>query len=242
VNTREADLLNVLTCFLWLFGTDYYLTRFVNCLESPLSFFKEDVALPFNKKGGSPVLPSSQTEDSALVHRSDCQDDKLVIDSLPQNRRTCSMLPSPTASPDTEALFSPETATKEVELRQIEDRAADDCGTEGQTASVAQPSLPPLVNTSLVTTIRGQHYGIPDVRKNKNVIFPWDSRYKLWWWITVSASMLTAAVEPFVMAFGDPVTYSFAPQSPAGVQVIEYLLLLVFLADVVVTFRLAYVL
>ena len=66
------------------------------------------------------------------------------------------------------------------------------------------------------------------------IFFPWTNGYKSWWTFTVFAAAFTAFLETYQMAF----SVGWNPKS--GSAVIDYILLIVFLADMIVNFNLAY--
>lgn len=66
------------------------------------------------------------------------------------------------------------------------------------------------------------------------MFFPWTQGYKLWWTFAVFAAAITAFLETYQIAF----TVGWNPTS--GSAIIDYILLIVFLADMIVNFNLAY--
>ena len=66
------------------------------------------------------------------------------------------------------------------------------------------------------------------------IFFPWTNGYKSWWTFTVFAAAFTAFIETYQIAF----SVGWNPKS--GSAIIDYILLIVFLADMIVNFNLAY--
>ena len=66
------------------------------------------------------------------------------------------------------------------------------------------------------------------------IFFPWTNGYKSWWTFTVFAAAFTAFLETYQIAF----SVGWNPKS--GSAIIDYILLIVFLADMIVNFNLAY--
>ncbi|KAL3801357.1 hypothetical protein HJC23_006967 [Cyclotella cryptica] len=71
------------------------------------------------------------------------------------------------------------------------------------------------------------HFNLP-------LIFPWSWGYKLWWGFTVVAATFTIFFETYQIAF------SLGGLAENGAFVLEFILLAVFLVDMVVNFNLAY--
>lgn len=67
------------------------------------------------------------------------------------------------------------------------------------------------------------------------VIFPWSKGYKTWWSLTVICAILTIFTETFQIAFGPG---GLSPDDSS--EIIEYILLSVFVLDIGVSFFLAY--
>lgn len=68
------------------------------------------------------------------------------------------------------------------------------------------------------------------------VLLPWNKQYKAWWSLTVFGALITSFSETYQIAFTSHGAYSaFATSS-----IIEYLLIFIFVVDIVVKFHLAY--
>jgi hypothetical protein len=89
------------------------------------------------------------------------------------------------------------------------------------------------VNASI---IRAKHSRtqVEESASHTGVFFPWNKKYKTWWAFTVAATFCTAFYEPYMCAFGD------GGKVAGGAAVLGYLLIAVFLIDMVVNCNLAY--
>jgi hypothetical protein len=66
------------------------------------------------------------------------------------------------------------------------------------------------------------------------IFVPWTKGYKVWWTLTVCAAAFTAFLETYQIAF----SVGWNPTS--GGAIIDYILIIVFLADMIINFNLAY--
>ena len=77
---------------------------------------------------------------------------------------------------------------------------------------------------------------VKEEEESHNVIFPWSVKYRSWWGLTVLAAVFTIFFDTFMIAF-----------QPAGLKpfndassIIEYILVGIFVIDIIVNFNLAY--
>jgi len=69
----------------------------------------------------------------------------------------------------------------------------------------------------------------------RGIIFPWNRGYRFWWILTVIGAVMTGFFEPFMLGFQKE------PGAPDGAgAIIEYLLLGIFVIDIIVDFNLAF--
>jgi CRP-like cAMP-binding protein len=68
------------------------------------------------------------------------------------------------------------------------------------------------------------------------VLLPWNKKYKAWWGLTVFGAIVTMFFETYQIAFSPPGPYSVSDNS----SIIEYLLISIFVVDIIVNFHLAY--
>ena len=68
------------------------------------------------------------------------------------------------------------------------------------------------------------------------IIFPWNRRYRYWWSLTAACAVLTVFTETYAVAFAPSSDYL----SGSALSIIEYLLVSVFLVDILVNFHLVY--
>ena len=73
-----------------------------------------------------------------------------------------------------------------------------------------------------------------DIATPQYLLYPWSPYYKLWWGITSAAAIITAFNAPFGVAFTPTGNYT------AASSIIEYILLTIFLFDIVIRFNTAF--
>jgi len=75
------------------------------------------------------------------------------------------------------------------------------------------------------------------LEENKGwIIFPWNRRYRYYWGLTAACAVLTVFTETYAVAFAPSSDYL----SGSPLSIIEYLLVSVFVVDIIVNFHLVY--
>jgi hypothetical protein len=106
-------------------------------------------------------------------------------------------------------------------------------GSERQTIDVSGRSLG---NVKVGKINSGAMRKLVEENSERFVIFPWNRRYRYWWALTVFCALLTVFTETYAVAFSPSSSYL----SGDALSVIEYVLVSIFLFDIVVNFHLVY--
>jgi hypothetical protein len=73
---------------------------------------------------------------------------------------------------------------------------------------------------------------VKECSASSHIFFPWTTGYKSWWTLTVFAAAFTAFLETYQIAF----SVGWNPTSAAAI--IDYIMFLIFLADMIINFNL----
>ena len=79
------------------------------------------------------------------------------------------------------------------------------------------------------------HRDIVKRAKIRNVIFPFDTSYQIWWFVTAMGAIMTAFLLPYEIAFQ---TTGSGKLDDAG-AIVEDVLVIIFTVDILVNFNLA---